>query len=99
MRHEIVDKKLVFHLEGELNSYNAEEVEKKMEEAIALGGFEDVCFDLNNLRYMSSAGLRIVARMNQQFEGHFSLINMPDDIYEVFVMVGFNELLDIKRKK
>ena len=98
MRHCIIDKKLTFQLQGELNSYNAEEVEKEIDDAIAEGGFDTVVFDLNDLKYMSSAGLRIVARLKQQYDD-FSIINMPDDIYDVFVMVGFSDLISIKRKK
>lgn len=98
MHQEIVDKKLIFHLEGELNSYNAEAVEKEIDEAIAKGGFDTIVFEIENLRYMSSAGLRIVAKLKQQYDD-FSIINMPDDIYEVFVMVGFNDLINIERKK
>ena len=98
MRQEIVDRKLVFHLEGELNSYNAEAVEKEIDEAIVKGGFDTIVFEIGGLRYMSSAGLRIVAKLKQQYDD-FSIINMSDDIYEVFVMVGFNDLISIQRKK
>ena len=98
MSHEIVDRKLIFHLEGELNSYNAEEVEKEIDGQIAKGGFDTVVFEIGGLRYMSSAGLRIVAKLKQQYDD-FSIINMSDDIYEVFVMVGFNDLINIQRKK
>ena len=98
MHQEIVDRKLVFHLEGELNSYNAEAVEKEIDEAIVKGGFDTIVFEIGGLRYMSSAGLRIVAKLKQQYDD-FSIINMSDDIYEVFVMVGFNDLISIQRKK
>ena len=70
---------------------------REIDDAIALGGFDTVRFDIAKLRYMSSAGLRIVAKLKQQYED-FSIINMSDDIYDVFVMVGFSELIDIKRK-
>lgn len=98
MQHEIVNKKLVFHLEGELNSYNAEAVENEIEKVSAQGGFDTIVWDIANLKYMSSAGLRIVARLKQSYDD-FSIINMPDDIYEVFVMVGFADLINIQRKK
>ncbi len=98
MKHEIENKKLVFHLEGELNSYNAEAVEAEIEKTIAEGGFDTIVWDIENLKYMSSAGLRIVVRLKQAYDD-FSIINMSDDIYEVFTMVGFTELINIKRKK
>ena len=97
MTHEIVDKKLIFHLKGELNSYNAEEVEKEIDSTIRKGGFDTVVFEIGELTYMSSAGLRIVARLKQQYDD-FSIINMSSDIYDVFVMVGFSGLINIKRK-
>ena len=50
MRQEIIDKKLTFFLEGELNSYNSEEVEKEIETAIAKGGFDTVVFDIDKLK-------------------------------------------------
>ncbi len=98
MKHEIENKKLVFHLEGELNSYNAEAVETEIEKTIEQGGFDTIVWDIENLKYMSSAGLRIVVRLKQAYDD-FSIINMSDDIYEVFTMVGFTELINIKRKK
>ena len=98
MKHEIVNKKLVFYLEGELNSYNASDVEKEIDEVISQGGFDTVVWDIEKLKYMSSAGLRIVARLKQIYDD-FSIINMSEDIYEIFAMVGFSEIIDIKRKK
>ena len=98
MKHEIVNKKLVFYLEGELNSYNASDVEKEIDEVISRGGFDTVVWDIEKLKYMSSAGLRIVARLKQIYDD-FSIINMSEDIYEIFAMVGFSEIIDIKRKK
>jgi len=98
MQHEIVNRKLIFHLEGELNSYNAENVENEIEEVKSKGGFDTIVWDIENLRYMSSAGLRIVARLKQMYDD-FSIINMSNDIYEVFEMVGFNDLIKVTRKK
>lgn len=98
MQHEIVNRKLVFHLEGELNSYNSDAVESEIEKVIAEGGFDSIVWDIEKLNYMSSAGLRIVARLKQTYDD-FSIINMSDDIYDVFVMVGFSDLINIKRKK
>ena len=98
MTHEIENGKLVFHLKGELNSYNAESVENEVEKVIAKGGFDTVVWEIGDLKYMSSAGLRIVAMLKQSYDD-FSIINMPDDIYEVFVMVGFSDLINITRKK
>ena len=46
MKHEIENKKLVFHLEGELNSYNAEAVEAEIEKTIEQSGFVAIVWDI-----------------------------------------------------
>lgn len=51
---------------------------------------------MTELRYMSSAGIRVVMRLKQQY-GDVSLNNMPDDIYDIFLMVGLTNVFEIKR--
>lgn len=96
MTNTIVNGTLTIFLEGELNSYNSESVEKEIEALTSKGGFDSIVLDLANLRYISSAGLRIIVRLKQQFD-KTSITNAQDGVYEIFEMVGFQQMLDIKR--
>lgn len=97
MLHELKNDKLVIYLEGELNSSNSEEVEREIDGYLTSGGFSGIVLDFDQLRYISSAGLRIVARLKQNYDD-LTLINVSNDVFDIFEMVGFNDMMEIKRK-
>lgn len=97
MLHELKDDKLIIYLEGELNSSNSEEVEQEIDGYLASGGFTGIILDFNNLKYISSAGLRIIARIKQNYDD-LLLDKMSSDVYEIFEMVGFTDMIEIHRK-
>ena len=97
MKNVIENKTLTIFLEGELNSSNAEAVEKEIDEILNKGGFESIRLDLGDLTYISSAGLRIIVRIKQQYDDT-SLVRVPDQVNDIFQMVGFQNLLKIERK-
>lgn len=97
MLHELANNVLTIYFEGELNSSNSEEVEKEIEGYLAEGGFNAIVIDFDKLKYISSAGLRIVARLKQTYDD-LTLVKMSDDVYDIFNMVGFTDMITIKRK-
>ena len=97
MKNVIEKEILTIYLEGELNSSNAEDVEKEVEGILAKGGFKAIRLDFGNLTYISSAGLRIIVRIKQRYDDT-SLVNVPEGVYDIFAMVGFQNLLTIERK-
>ena len=98
MLHNLENKKLTLYFEGELNSYNSEDVEKEIEDILNNNDVSSIVIDVEKLKYISSAGLRIVARLKQRYND-LSLIKMSDDVYDVFEMVGFTEEIEIKKLK
>ena len=98
MLHKIENNQLTIYLEGELNSFTSDEVEKEIEAILAQKGFDSIVLDVEKVRYISSAGLRIISRLKQQYD-KLSLINMTDDVYDVFEMVGFVDEMEIKKLK
>ncbi len=96
MEHVIENNKIIIKLEGELNSFNSEQVEKDIDAILAANSFGAIVLDVKNLRYISSAGLRIVARLKQQYND-VSIINTPDDVYSILEMVGFTEEIKVTR--
>ena len=95
MEHKVINDTLTIYLKGELNSYTSEEVGKEIEKIISGSTFKKLVLDLKELQYISSAGLRIVIKLKQRFD-NTSLVNVPQDVFEIFKMVGFGNLIEIK---
>ena len=96
MKHEVNEKTLTIYLEGEINSSNSEQVEKDVEKVMAESTFDKVVLDFENVRYISSAGLRIIVRIKQQYDDT-SLVKVPKGVYDILEMVGFNNLMTIEK--
>jgi len=97
MKHSIENEILTISLKGELNSFNAEEVEKGIDDILKEGGFKSIKLDFDELTYISSAGLRIIVRIKQQYDDT-TLVNVPSGVYDIFKMVGFDNIIKIVRK-
>ena len=54
-------------------------------------------FDASDTEYISSAGLRIFLMIKQK--GYdFEIINVNKDVYDIFEITGFSDILKIRRK-
>ena len=98
MEHSLTNDKLTIFLKGELNSYNSEEVEEEIEELIKNNSFNAIVLDMKALDYISSAGIRIIVRLKQQYDDT-SLVNVPSSINDIFEMVGLNKMIKIEKIK
>ena len=96
MKYIVKDKELTLYFEGELNSYNSEDVEKEIDEIVTHNTFNSVVIDMEHLNYISSAGLRIIVRLKQKCP-ETSLVKVPDGVYDIFEMVGFGNMIKIER--
>ena len=87
---------LTVALEGRLDTTTAPELEAALNEA--LDGVEALTIDLEQLEYISSAGLRVLLSaqkiMNKQ--GEMKLIHVSDVINEIFEVTGFSDILNIE---
>ena len=97
MQYTVDNQTLILYFVGELNSFNAEDVEKEIEQIVAKSAFNAIQIDMNELSYISSAGLRIIARLKQHYDDT-SLINVLEEVNEIFEMVGFNNIVHIEKK-
>ena len=80
---------VIVKLEGSLDTETAPELEREIEPVLA-GASTDLVFDLAELRFVSSAGLRVfgIARKRLQARGgQISFLNMQPQIEEVFEIV------------
>ena len=88
------EDKLVISLEGRLDtttSPNLESEYKKLDET-------NIVLDLKDLNYISSAGLRVLLTMQKEMnkKGSLEIINVCDDVLDIFEVTGFNDILNIK---
>ena len=88
--------KLLVALSGKLDTTTAPELEKEME-----GEFEslkELVFDMADLSYVSSAGLRTLFSCQKKCKGlpaDMKIINANEDVREIFDITGFIDLLHI----
>ncbi len=76
-------------LTGSLDTATAPELERQLAPVLS-GGIKDVIFDLGQLKFVSSAGLRVFAAVRKQLKdrgGQASFINMQPQIQEVFAIM------------
>ena len=90
----IENGRATIYLIGNVDSSNAAAVEAEVNEA--KGDAKSVTVDCGRLNYISSAGLRIILRLKKAV-GDVEVINVSSDVYEVFEMTGFTEMMDIKK--
>ena len=83
-------------LSGKIDSTNASAVEKEIMEIINHDRPKNLVADLTHLHYISSAGLRVLLKMKKKVSDT-RLINVNSDIYEIFDMTGFSEIMDVQK--
>ena len=90
------DNELTIALEGRLDTTTAPQLEENIK--LNLGGVENLIFNFQNLEYISSAGLRVLLSaqkiMNKQ--GEMKVINVSEEINEIFEVTGFSDILNIE---
>lgn len=87
------DERMTISISGRIDSANASQAEKEMTDAIA--GFSgELILDAANLEYISSAGLRVILRLKKTNDTT-RIINASTEIYEIFDITGFTEMMDI----
>ena len=85
-------------LSGRIDSNNAGEVEKKISEELSGFSGEPPVIDAEGLEYISSAGLRVLLKFCKMFSTKLNIINVSNNVYDIFEVTGFNELLKVRKK-
>ena len=89
-------EELTLIVSGRLDTQTAPELENELDASVS--GVKELTFDMTNLEYVSSAGLRVILKaqkiMNAQ--GSMKLIGVNDSIMEVFDITGFLDILTIE---
>ncbi len=85
------------NISGRLDTSTATDLESTVQELIA-DGAKSMVFDLKNLEYTSSAGLRVILKTHKQLSetGGLKLKNVNADIREILEITGFLGILTIE---
>jgi len=90
------DNKLIIRLDGRLDTNTAPKLEEELKKD--LPNITELVLDFEDLKYISSAGLRVILStqkiMNKQ--GNLAIENVNDFVMEVFEATGFVNILTIK---
>ena len=79
------DNVLIISLNGHIDSGNAADVEKEINQLREENTFENIYLDAENLEYISSAGLRIILRLRKNYS-ELKIVNVHPDVYEILDM-------------
>ena len=95
IKKELENNVRVLALEGRLDTVTAPEREREIND---LSGVTYLVFDMKNLEYISSAGLRVIlkAQKTMNTQGSMKLKNVGESIMEVFEITGFSDILTIE---
>ena len=96
MRSKFEENTVTIYLEGNVDTTNAEEVGAEINAIKAEYADAALVLDAEDLKYISSAGLRQILRLKKTNK-EFSVINCSSEIYEIFEMTGFSEMMDIQK--
>ena len=92
-----IDKDIIYiALEGRIDASNAAEAEEKIFGIKNENPGKHTVVDADNLEYISSAGLRVILRLRKE-EPKLAIINVAPDVYEVFDMTGFTDMVTVEK--
>ncbi len=88
--------KLTIVINGVLDASSAPELQKALEGE--LDDINELYFDMKDMEYTSSVGLRVILNAYQVLEdrGRMVLMHLNDAVKEIFTITGFTNFLEIE---
>ena len=88
--------KLTMALVGRLDTTTSPQLEEELR--TSLEGVTELVFDMGQLDYISSAGLRVMlsAQKTMNKQGSMVIRNVKPEIMEIFDVTGFVDILNIE---
>ena len=90
-------RELTVALKGELNVGTAPDLQNQLNEKFA--ETDSLIFDMAELDYISSAGLRVILYAYQKITsggGTMTVKNMSEDVRDIFEVTGFKDAMHIE---
>lgn len=86
---------LTAFVEGKIDHANAGELADELDR-ITAQPHDALVLDARSLRYLSSAGLRVLLTLRRR-EPTLRIVNAAPEVYDIFEMTGFTEMMPIER--
>ena len=90
----VINENGLIKITGRIDTTNSPEFQEKM---LAFA-CDDMTIDASELEYISSAGLRVFLKLKKSVKGEISLINASPEIYDIFEVTGFTNLINVTKK-
>ena len=84
-----------YYLNERIDSNNASEFEADVFKAYRENG--DLELDGRNLKYISSAGLRVILKLRKA-QSNLEITHVDNDVYQILEVTGFTDLVKVKRQ-
>ena len=100
IRTKIIGDKMEIMLKGRMDTNTSPEFEKEV--FPKLEGIREIILDMENLSYISSAGLRVVLLCQKKMNtaaGTMVVKNVNELVMEVFSATGFDTILTIENER
>ena len=91
------EKELILSVEGRIDTITSQELDEEINNE--LGKFDSLTLDFADLKYISSAGLRVLIATQKKLKAEnipFVIKNVNETVNEIFRMSGFNKILKIE---
>lgn len=91
----IVETKLTIAITGRIDTTTAPDFEAEINK---ITDVTELVLDFEGVEYISSAGLRVVLKAQKLMNtlGKMKLVNVSDDVLDVFDITGFTDILTIE---
>ncbi|MBO4904929.1 MAG: anti-sigma factor antagonist [Lachnospiraceae bacterium] len=96
MKTNIESDILTVYLEGRIDSNNAEDMEKELTGCVESHN-TGIVLDAEGLTYISSAGLRVLMKIQKSRKDKLMVINASPVIYDIFETTGFTEIMKVHK--
>lgn len=89
------ETKLTLTIDGRIDTTSAPQLEAEID---AITDITELVLDFSGVEYISSAGLRVILKAQKLMnsKGKMKLINVNDDVMDVFDITGFLDILMVE---
>ncbi len=96
IRGQVTEDRIDLVLSGHIDSNNAAAVETEIFTLLGDTSPRPVYIDVQDLSYISSAGLRMILRLRKRYE-EITIQGASSEIYEILDMTGFTQMMTVEK--